>query len=299
MAHGSASFQADAVVEQRTIALGHTVSMAFLDLQGAKGRQFSVQEYTMRQIMFGKGAQSASTDDAGLLKRVHVSRIIMQPGTENQLPVDIGVQIAGFSGGEYGNQGEQWSYIMPSKFLVTTPTTIFQSNGDEKLMTSWERDFARWTSENLETLLVMQLPESEVVLVHLDHPVARYLEKRAEEAGTMPLGVQPASTPNWRQISLILFNSSVAWIRENILSKSSQTFDMSTLRVTYDRVNSEKFSTLTAGCLKDMPLTGEESTDDLNTKKEKYANIILQRPFSVNLKITFEFRIGVREQPVF
>ena len=285
--------------QQRTIALGHTVSMAYLDLQGAKGRQFNVPEYTMKQIMLGKGGEGATADEQGTLKRVHVSRVTVQPGTENQLPVDIGVQITGFPGNEYGAGGEQWNYIMPAGFSVTTPTTIFQSNGDESLMQSWERDFARWNSANLETLLVMPLPETEVVLVHLDHPVSKYLERRAEESGTVPLGVQPASTPNWRQISMTLFSASIAWIRENILSKSSQTYDMSSMRVTYDRVNSAKFSTLTPRCFQNMDITGVETPEEMNAKKEKYANIIMQRPMSVNIKLSFEFRIAVPEKSMF
>lgn len=297
MAQGGGHFQGDKSngMSVRTIAMGHTVSMAFLDLQGAKGRQFQVQEYLMKDIMLDEEHDKRRSEDVALLKRVHVSRITVQPGTENQLPVAIGVQITGFPGYEFGQNGERWSYIMPANFKVSTPTTIFQSNGDEKLMSSWERDFAKWNTSNLDSLLVMQLPESEVVLVHLDHPVTKYLDKRAEETGTLPPGVQPATTPNWRQISTSLFQNSCLWIRENILSKSSKTYDMSTLRVVYDRVDSKKFSTLSPSCFTDMVVTGTESVAEMNEKKTQFANFIMQKPFSVNIKISFEFRLGVSE----
>jgi hypothetical protein len=301
MAQQQAYFQADKAngTSVRTIALGHTVSMAFLDLQGAKGRQFQVQEYVMKDILLDHEHDKRRSEDAALLKRVHVSRMTVQPGTENQLPVAIGIQITGFPGYEFGENGERWNYIMPANFQVSTPTPIFQSNGDEKLMSTWERDFAKWNTSNLETLLVMALPDSEVVLVHLDHPVTKFLDKRAEETGTLPPGVQPATTPNWRQISTSLFQSSCLWIRENILSKSSRTYDMSTLRVLYDRVDSKKFSTLSPSCFAEMPLTGTETVEVINEQKTRYANLIMQKPFSVNLKISFEFRLGVPEQNVF
>ena len=64
--------------------------------------------------------------------------------------------------------------------------------------------------------------EKDPPLMQLPH-VTREVAKRAEEAGTMPLGVQPASTPNWRQISLILFNSAVAWIRAHACASRSVT----------------------------------------------------------------------------
>lgn len=301
MAQGQAYFQSERAnaTSVRTLALGHTVSMAFLDLQGAKGRKFEVQEYIMKDILLDEEHDKRRSEDAALLKRVHVSRITVQPGTENQLPVAIGIEIAGFPGYEFGENGERWNYIMPANFRVNTPTSIFQSNGDEKLMSSWERDFAKWNAGNLETLLVMALPDSEVVLVHLDHPVTKYLDKRAEETGTLPPGVQPATTPNWRQISMSLFQSSCLWIRENILSKSSRTYDMSALRISYDRVDSKKFCTLSPSCFAEMSLTGTENTDEINEKKTKHANYILQKPFSVNLKISFEFRLGVSEHAVF
>jgi hypothetical protein len=48
-----------------------------------------------------------------------------------------------------------------------------------------------------------------------------------------------------------------------------------------------------------LSLTGTETVEVINEQKTRYANLIMQKPFSVNLKISFEFRLGVPEQNVF
>lgn len=283
--------QLDHGTKTATIMFGHTVSMAYLDAQGESGRTFSISELAMANIILGRDRSVREHEDLDFLKRVHISSITMDPGTVNGFPEAIGVHFKGIGAREYTNAGAAWNFIMPPKFKLEAPVTIFKSNGDEVLMRTWERDFARWNPDNLDTLLVMQVPESEVVLVHIDHPVTKYLERKASETGTMLQMAQQQSTPNWRQITSALFQNACAWIRENILSKSSKHYDLSTFQVTYDKMDRKKFNKLSPSCFQDMPITGTETVEELNDIKSKYANIVVQKPFPLFLKITFEYRV--------
>ena len=298
MAQSNSSFPREtrASVQKSTVVLSHTVSMAYLELQGQNGRKFHVPELAMRNILLHDTHESAASHEVDLMKRVHVHRIYIEPGSENQLPVPLGIKIASFKGTQYTSTGEEWNYIIPANYKARVAETIFESDGDESLMATWERDFARWNSSNLETLLVVPMPDSDIVLLHLEHPVTKYLDKRAEEAGTVQPYMQNASTPNWRQVALGLFQTSCQWIRQNILSKSSKTYDLCSLHVMYDRSDGKKFNKVSPECFHDMPATGLEDAENLNEKKNAYANYIMQRPCVLTLKLGFEYRLASAAQ---
>jgi len=50
-------------------------------------------------------------------------------------------------------------------------------------MATWEEDFAKWNFDNLETLSAMPVPDSDIIMVHLDHPVVGLLNKKFAEFG--------------------------------------------------------------------------------------------------------------------
>jgi len=298
MAQPADSFARDsrANVQKSTVVLSHTVSMAFLEMQGQNARKFQVPQLAMRNVLLHEAHESSANYELELLSRVHVHRIFIEPGTENQLPVALGIKIAAFPGTQYTASGEAWNYVLPAGFKAQSPEVVFESDGDESLMATWERDFARWNASNLETLLVVSMPDSDIVLLHLEHPVTKYLDKKAEDAGTVQPYMQNSSTPNWRQIALALFQQSCQWIRQNILSKSSKTYDLSTLLVAYDRVDGKKFNKLSPEVFHDMHATGLEEPTKLNEMKTAYANYVMQRPCTVTLKLGFEYRLASAPQ---
>jgi len=53
------------------------------------------------------------------------------------------------------------------------------------------------------------------------------------------------TAPNWRQIPRNAFDLAYQWLRENILSKSSKTFDLSQLRLHISKIDGSKFTDLT------------------------------------------------------
>jgi len=292
----------DSMLQIANIFMSKTASLAFLELQGANGRKFHFGENTMKQILLPDHStqnQNANGYASNLLKRIHLQKIFVQPGTQNQFPFALGMRIHGIVPNEFSITGESWNYILPQKCHIQTPVCIFESRGDESLMATWEEDFAKWNSENLETLCAMMVPDTDIVMVHLEHPVVGLLDKKFLDFGTIAPSVQISNTPNWRQIPRSVFERACQWLRDNILSKSSKTFDLSQLTLHIAKIDGDKFTDLTPGCFCDMTITGSENVQDMNEKKEKYANIIVQMPFNIDIKLALHYRLSMNNQVMY
>jgi len=291
----SYAYSNDNMLQTANIFLTKTASIAFLELQGAHGRKFYLPENTMKQILLPEYASQAQGSTAGnqLLKRIHLQKIFIQPGTHNGFPFPIGIRINTIKANEYTMTGECWNYIIPQKCTISTAVCIFESKGDESLMATWEEDLAKWNSDNLETLSAMPVPDSDIVMVHLDHPVVGLLDKKFAEFGCVAPTEQPSPTPNWRQIPLHAFKKACQWLRDNILSKSTKTFDLSSLTLHISKVDGSKFIDLSAGCFTDMPITRRETVTDMNKKTADYANVLVQMPFNVDIKSSLQYRLSM------
>ena len=288
----------DNMLQIANIFMTKSASISFLELQGANGRKFHFAENTMKQILLPEYAaqgQSSAATASQLLKRIHLQKIFIQPGTANGFPFPIGIRINGIVPNEYTMTGEAWNYIIPQKCSISTPVCIFESRGDESLMATWEEDFAKWNSDNLESLCAMPVPDSEIVMVHLDHPVVQLLEKKYLEFNCIAPSEQVSTTPNWRQIPLSSFNKACQWLRDNILSKSSKTFDLSSLTLHISKIDGTKFIDLPPSSFTSMEITGCESVTDMNSKKTKYANILVQMPFNIDIKISLHYRLSMSQ----
>ena len=277
-----------------SVFLTKTASIAYLDIQGPSALRFNMNDSVTRQIFlpehFSKNTGSVNLSN-NILRRIHINKIFVAPGTSNSFPFPLGLKIGGIPNTEFTSEGDAFAYIIPQKFTLGTDICIFESIGDESLMKTWEEDFAKWNSDNLETLCAMRIPESESVLVHVEHPVAQLLEKKYADFNTTPPSQQMSTTPNWRQIDSHTFDRACAWLRDNILSKSSKTFDMSQLTVSIARPNNSKFTDLPPSFFVDMPIQGTESISELTDIQNKFANITIQRPFNIDIKLKFQFRL--------
>jgi len=179
--------------------------------------------------------------------------------------------------------------------MHSTPVCIFESRGDESLIATWEEDFAKWNSENFESLCAMPVADSDIVMVHLDHPVVQLLDKKYVEFNCVAPSDQPSTTPNWRQILLHAFHKACQWLRDNISSISSKTFDMTSLTLHISRIDAFKFIDLSPACFTDMTITGCETVSDMNTKKTQYANILVQMPFNIDIKISLHYKLSMAQ----
>jgi len=293
----ASEYSNDNMLQTANIFMSKTASIAYLELQGVNGRKFHFAENTMKQILLPDYATHSQNNSAvtDLLKRIHLQKIFIQSGTHNGFPFPLGIRINNIKGNEFTMSGECWNYIIPQKCTISSPVCIFESKGDESLMATWEQDFAKWNSENLETLCAMPVPDSDIVMVHLDHPVVGLLDKKFAEFNCLAPTDQPSPTPNWRQIPLQAFQRACQWLRNNILSKSTKTFDLSSFTLYISKIDNSKFIDLAAGCFTDMTITGRESVGDMNTKKADYANILVQMPFNVDIKLCLQYRLSMTQ----
>jgi len=102
-----------------------------------------------------------------------------------------------------------------------------------------------------------------------------------------------STTPNWRQIPLSSFIKACQWLRDNILSKSSKTFDLSSLTLHISKIDGTKFIDLPPSSFTSMGITGYESVTDMNSKTTKYAIILVQMHFNIDIKISLHYRLSM------
>jgi len=48
-----------------------------------------------------------------------------------------------------------------------------------------------------------------------------------------------------------------------------------------------------------MVITGTESVQEMNEKKEKFANIVVQMPFNVDIKLSIHYRLSMNSQVMY
>ena len=248
----------------------------------------------MKQILLPDHStqnQNTTSYASNLLKRIHLQKIFVQPGTQSAFLFPLGLRILGIVPNEYSITGEACNYILPQKCHNQTPVCILV----ESLIATWEEDFAKWNSDNLETLRAMTVPDTEIVMVRLQQPVVQLLDKKFLEFSTVAPSAQLTNTPNWRQIPSNAFGRACQWLRNNIFSKSSKTFD--SLHIS--KIDGSKFTDLTAGCFSDMAITGKENVQDMNEKKETFANIIVQMPFNIDIKLALHYRLSMNSQFIY
>jgi len=102
-------------------------------------------------------SQQMVQESNGLLRRIHLHRVVVEAGSCNMFPFAMGIHIAGIPGSEYTVHGECFTYIMPARHVVQSPKCVFESFGDEKLMSNWEEGFAKWDTNNLGARVLVLL----------------------------------------------------------------------------------------------------------------------------------------------
>lgn len=88
------------------------------------------------------------------------------------------------------------------------------------------------------------------------------------------------------------FENGSNWIKQNILNKSSRTFDFSQLNVTFGKVDGSKWTDLSPSCFVDMNFEEIDDVECLNKMKENWANIVMQKPFLLDIKIGLRYKFG-------
>lgn len=281
-----------AAILSRSIYLEKSASMQLLEINGQNARKFLVPEATMRKILLSEQHQHQQQQAGTLLRRVHLHRVLLAAGSSNDFPFSLGVRVHGIPCTVFDEQGQDWTCILPPRHALAADCVVFESAGDERLMQTWEEEFPKWNADNLETVCAMKVPDSDIIMVHVEHPVVQLLEKKFEEFGTVPPAQLPMTTPNWRNLGAEVFAQCCRWLRENILNKSTKTFNLTTLTVSFGKVDQGKFTDLPPSCFEHMPLTGAETAAEINELKTRFGNLLVQRVFGVRLRLVLEYRLA-------
>lgn len=281
----------DAAIHRKSIHLEKHGSMTLLEMNGPVSRKFTLPENVMRRVLVPEYSQKGE-GGAGLLQRVHLQRMSIGVGSANEFPFSIGIKVHGVPGMVFDETGQEWSFIFGPQTHLGHDVPVFESSGDEKLMKSWEEEFPRWNVDNLETVCAMAVPDSEIVMTHVDHPVVQLLEKKFDEFGTEAPSRTQVTTPNWFNVNATVFANACRWLRENILKKSTKTFDFSQLTVSFGKTDTSKFTDLAPSCFRDMPLAPGQSVAAVNDSKIAYGNILVQRCFGLTVRLVLEYRLA-------
>ena len=141
---------------RRSLFFEKSSSMALLEVNGPNARKFHITENTMRRVLLGEGAQHKD-GNTGLLRRVHLHRVLLAEGSCNQFPFALGLKLHGIPGSVFDTSGQEWSFVLGARQRLGADTVLFESAGDEKLMQTWEEEFPKWNADNLETVCAMQV----------------------------------------------------------------------------------------------------------------------------------------------
>ena len=74
---------------------------------------------------------------------------------------------------------------------------------------------------------------------------------------------------------------------------------MSQLTLHIQKIDGSKFTDLSAGCFSEMKILGTENVQEMNEKKETFANIVVQMPFNVDIKLSLHYRLSMNNQVVY
>lgn len=278
----------------RSIFFTKTASMLWLESQGMQGRKWNLTENIMKKILLPDhmaNTEEWSAEANNHLRRILLNKITIDPGTKNTFPFPIGIRITNLQGSEYSTDGERWMYVIPANTTIQYPQVVFESHGDENLQKTWEDEFAKFDINNLDTLMAMDVPDSDVMLVHTEHPVLQMLERKKADFGVVGSASSVSSTPNWRHVNKNVFQSGSQWIKTNILAKSSKIVDLTQLSVVFGRVDSTKFTDLSPNVFSGINVEELGGIDEANAWKQNFGNIIVQKPFNLEIKLGLRYRL--------
>ncbi len=87
------------------------------------------------------------------------------------------------------------------------------------------------------------------------------------------------------------FDSAAAWIRKEILSRSSKTFDLSQFSLTFSKIDGTKWTDLNPSCFVGMDFDSCENIDSLNELKSMFASVLMQKPHTISIKLGLKYRL--------
>lgn len=103
--------------------------------------------------------------------------------TANTFPTETGVSINLIPKCEAVESGDKFSFTTLPNQVVNSPFTLFQSAGGEGNSREWQTKYSQWSTDNLETHGVLQVPKCPYVFVHKEHPVISVIRHNQDTIG--------------------------------------------------------------------------------------------------------------------
>lgn len=138
--------------------------------------------------------------------------------TYNTFSVPLGVSINCLPSNEVVETGDKYTFTTIPNTAVNTPSLLFEAGESQSQASEWRRNYARWTTSNLETQDVLKVPNCPYVFVHEAHPVINLLRMNKHLLG-VDIDTTEKMDGQWYKITQPLMDSSCETLRSKILSK--------------------------------------------------------------------------------
>jgi hypothetical protein len=142
--------------------------------------------------------------------------------TQNTFELPMGVTVSCLPRNEVVDTGDRYTFTTIPNTTVNTPSTLYEAGESHQQAMEWRKTFGKFTSANLATEDVLEVPNCSYVFVHENHPVVNLLRINKDIVG-VDVDDQPRMDGQWLKITKNLFDSSCDTIHNKILKKMTQT----------------------------------------------------------------------------
>lgn len=94
---------------------------------------------------------------------------------QNNFPIPLGVTINCLPRNEVVDTGDRYTFTTIPDSSVNVPFTLYEAGQSHQQAMEWRKTFGKFTSSNLRTQDVLEVPNCSYVFVHENHPVVNLL----------------------------------------------------------------------------------------------------------------------------
>lgn len=95
--------------------------------------------------------------------------------SQNNFGVPLGVTINCLPRNEVVDTGDRYTFTTIPNTTVNTPFVLYEAGESHQQAIEWQKSFGKFTSANLATEDVLEVPNCSYVFVHENHPVVNLL----------------------------------------------------------------------------------------------------------------------------
>mmetsp|Transcript_5709 Transcript_5709/g.9052 ORF Transcript_5709/g.9052 Transcript_5709/m.9052 type:complete len:214 (-) Transcript_5709:239-880(-) len=201
------------------------------------------------------------------------------------------MQLDGIPGTHFTSSGQSFNFIFAGNQAINERIFIYRGRGDESILAEWNREFPQYHHSNLETQGVVSFDNtSTTLLVHLEHPVVKFLQERGAELGTInPYGNEAAQ--NFREISLDAFSRAIDFIRKKVLNRAIRVYNLQNLTVRFHRTDGKDWAVILSSAFGQLEHSPDLPSIEVTNLRQMYANQLAQKPGSIDVKLGFTYTL--------